>query len=86
MLTYVKRLNEIEISFYNIARFIIVTLKTSSDRSPRASHQKVYLQTNHSYDTFPRQSLKCPSSEGLDCSKKIKGNSYFKSSSYLFLG
>ena len=48
MLTYVKRPNEIEISFYNIALFITVTLKMSSDRSPRASHQKVYLQTTHS--------------------------------------
>ena len=48
MLTYVKRLSEIEISFYNIARFITVTLKISSDRSSRASHQKVYLQTTHS--------------------------------------
>ena len=58
MLTYVKRLNESEISFYKIARFITVTLKIGSDRSPRASHQKVYLQTTHSQDTFPRQSLK----------------------------
>ena len=72
MLTNVKRLNESEISFYNIARFITVTTKISSDRSPRASHQKVYLQTTHS--------------QGLDFSKKIKGNNYFKSSSCFFLG
>ena len=51
-------INESEISFYNIARFMTVTLKIGSDRSPRPSHQKVYLPTTRSQDTFPRQSLK----------------------------
>ena len=80
-----KKLNEIKISFYNIARFITVTFKNKF-RSPTVSHQKVYLQTTHSEDTLLRQPLKCPSLERLDCPKKIKGNNYFKRSGCLFLG
>ena len=85
MLNYVKRLNEIKISFCKIAWFITVTFKNKF-RSPTVSHQKVYLQTTHSEDTLLRQPLKCPSLERLDGPKKIKGNNYFKSSDCLFLG
>ena len=73
MLNYVKRLNEIKISFYKIVRFITVTFKNKV-RSPTVSHQKVYLQTAHSEDTLLRQPLKCPSLERVDCPKKSREN------------
>ena len=47
MLSYVKRLNEIEISFYNIARFITVTLKISSGAQGQVIKKSIYKQLTH---------------------------------------
>ena len=47
MLTYVKRVNEIEISFYNIARFIIVPcIKNKSRQEPKAKSSKSLFTDN----------------------------------------
>ena len=46
MLIYVKRLNESEISFYNIARFITVTLKTEFRQEPKAKSSKSVFTDN----------------------------------------
>ena len=47
MLTYVERLNESEISFYNIARFITVTLKISSGAQEQVIKKSIFRQLTH---------------------------------------
>ena len=86
MLNYVKRLNEIEISFFKIAGFSPVTLKIRF-RGPTAFHQteSTYRQLSHR-TLFQGSHLQCPSLERLDCSKKVKVNNYFKCFRCVFLG
>ena len=86
MLNYVKRLNEIEISFFKIAGFSTVTLKISSGAQRHFIKLSLLTDNSPHRTVFQGSHLQCPSVERLVCSKKVKVNNYFKCFSCLFLG